>query len=399
VVHVDLTDLELFATGDPHAAWRHLRATDPVSWHHESDGPGFWALVKYADIISVYRDHASFTSERGMLLGVNRGEGDPAAGQMLVVTDPPRHGQLRAIILHAFAARSVAAMRDQVAGVVTAILDHQNDAYDFATEVAARLPVAVICDLMGIPKVEWDRVLTWTNQAFLASDPEYLTQATARASAARARREIFSTCADLMLERRACPRDDLIGVMANAEIEGRRLTDQEVLLNCLNILIGANETTRHTASGGLLALLSHQDELRRLRLDPSLLPTAIEEMLRWTTPAQYVLRTATKTVRIRDREIRVGDAVTLWNPSGNRDEDVFEAPDRFEIGRVPNRHLSFGYGEHFCVGAALARLELTLLFEQLLASTTSIELDAPVVRLRSNAVGGIKHMPVTVTRR
>jgi cytochrome P450 len=335
-----------------------------------------------------------------MLLGVNRGDGDPAAGKMLVVTGPPRHGRLRAIVQHAFAAKSIAAMSGQVEHVVTAILDDvRDDSCDFAVDVAARLPVAVICDLMGVPPADWDHILRLTNQAFLASDPEYQTRPTTQASAARARREILSTCADLMLERRGCPRDDLIGVMANAEIDNRRLTDQEVLLNSLNILIGANETTRHTASGGLLALLQRQDQLARVRKDPSLLPLAVEEMLRWTTPAQYVLRTATRTVRIGDHEVREGDAVTLWNPSGNRDEDVFEASDMFDIARAPNRHLSFGYGEHFCIGAALARLELQLLFERLLASTTSIELAGPVVRLRSNAVGGIKHMPVQLARR
>jgi cytochrome P450 len=350
---VDLTDLDLFTTGDPDAAFRHLRSHAPISWNPQADGPGFWVVVRHADVVRVLRDAAAFSVEKGMRLAVNRGRGDPAAGRMLVVTDPPRHDRLRAVVQHAFTTRSAARLEDHVRRLVDELLAPLPARCDFATDVAARLPVAVICGLLGVPRADGDRMLELTNAAFGSTDAEYRAGAPSPARAALlAHHDILAYFSDLLAARRRRPEDDLVSVLAEASVDGVRLTDEEVQLNCLNLLVGGNETTRHAAAGGLLALLQHPDQLRRLRADPALLPDAVEEVLRWTSPGLYALRTAKVDVDVAGTAVLAGQAVTVWMASANRDEAVFPDADRFDVGRRPNRHLTMGTGTHFCLGAA-----------------------------------------------
>jgi cytochrome P450 len=393
---IDLTDLDLFEHGDPHAAFQTLRAEAPVHWNEEVDGPGFWAVTRYADVSSCYRNNQSFSSERGMLLGVNRGKGDPAAGKMLVVTDPPRHRQLRQILDKKFSARMITGMEQSVATICERLLDPcVGVEADFATDVAANIPVAAVCEMLGVPTSDQPRMLYLTSAAFGSEDKEHQFGESSEETAALAHYEIFEYMSELVAQRRRKPGTDLVSLLVSGELDGTPLTDEIVLLNCLNLLIGGDETTRHASSGGVLALAQNPDQWALLRGDPAaMVPTAIEEILRWTSPGMYALRTAREDVVVGSQRVLKNQAVVLWNVSANRDEDVFADSMTFRIDRTPNRHLTFGIGAHFCMGASLARLELRLLFETLLARVASIEIVGEPQKLRSNTMNGIKHLPV-----
>ncbi|MEE9280073.1 MAG: cytochrome P450 [Myxococcota bacterium] len=266
---------------------------------------------------------------------------------------------------------------------------------DFVERVSSVLPLAVIADMLGVPRSDWKMMFQWTNEMIGASDPEYRREGeTPDDTSERARLaalEYFSTMAE---ERLKSPRNDLVSILANARIDGEPLPFENLMSFYNLIVIAGNETTRNATSGGLLALIEHPAELDKLRRDPSLAPTAVEEILRWTTPVIQFCRTATEDVEIRGQKVREGEAFCLFYPSANRDEDVFEEPYSFKVDRDPNPHLAFGIGEHFCLGANVARLELTVMFRQLAARLQEVELAGPVERLRSGFLGGIKHMPI-----
>jgi cytochrome P450 len=397
VTRPDLTDLALYASGEIFEVWKQLRATAPIIWQEESSGPGFWAVTRYSDVVSLLRRSDGLTSERGMILGVNRGRGDPAAGKMLVVTDPPRHTHLRRLVAGPFSSIVLKRMASTLDQLVAELLDRlPAEKLDFVEEVAAPLPVAAITRLMGIPRSDERHLYELTRVAFGSSDEEYQTQSSKKMTATQAHFDLFDYFARLLREKRRLPDEHLVSLLAVAEVEGIRLTDEEILVNCLNLILGGNETTRHAASGGLLALLETPDEFARLQARPDLLPVAVEEILRWTSPAMHVLRTATNSFALSDVTVREGDAVTLWIASANRDDDEFGDGARFRIERTPNRHIAFGLGEHRCIGSSLARLELSSLFSALLARPWRIQLTGPAVRLRSNFIGGLKHLTVAV---
>jgi cytochrome P450 len=384
---INLADPELYSHGDPYSLWRWLRANDPVHWHPPAELPGFWVLTKYEDVRSVYRAPAAFSSAKGILLRPEKHGPDHGGGRTLALTDPPRHRQLRGIVDEWFVLRSVrlldADMRDVAASVVVRALEREE--CDFVTEVAARIPLYVICSMMGVPREDWEHMFALTSQAFGGSS------GTARSLA---HLEIFNYFDNLVAARRKNPAEDLVSALVTAEIDGKRLTEDEVLLNCDNLLVGGTENTRIAASGGMLAFLQHPEEWNAMREDPGLIPSAVEEVLRWTSTATHIMRTTTKPVVIRGREIGAGERVTLWNPSANRDEDVFPDADRFDIRRHPNRHLALGAGEHFCLGGTLARAELRLLYEELLQRTARIELAGTPVMLSSIVVNGLDRLPV-----
>lgn len=384
---INLVDPALYSHGDPYAMWRWLRLNAPVWWHPPTELPGFWVLAKYDDVRAVYRDPATFSSARGILLRPESHGADPGGGRTLALTDPPRHRQLRAIVDDWFALRSVrnldSEMREVAGQVVTRALERET--CDFVTEIAARIPLYVICKYMGVPKDDWERLFTLTNDAFGAGDPVLRRLA---------HLEILQYFEDLAAYRAKSPVDDLVSVLATATIDGENLTADDVLLNCDNLLVGGTENTRIAAAGGMLAFLENPEQWRTLSESPDLLPSAVEEVLRWTSTATHIMRTATKPVSIRGRHIRAGDRVTLWNPSANRDEDVFEDAEGFDIRRKPNRHLALGAGEHFCLGGTLARAELRLLYEELLRTTDRVELDGEPVRLSSIVVNGLERLPV-----
>lgn len=401
---INLADPDFFRTGDVHRAWTVLRREAPVHWNPGSDGiPGFWSITRYHDVLAISRDPETFISGRGIAMFTNPEDPELAAGfgKSMITTDPPRHVRLRRLVNKGFTPRQVAALEPAVREVVTAILDEiaGRGECDFVTDVAAELPLAVICDMMGVPRSDARYMFELTNRTLGSDDPEYQTAAgDARNTMVAARGEMFQYFAKLVEERRGQRRDDLISVLVDADIDGDRLTDEEILFFCFLLIVAGNETTRNAISGGLLALLQHPDQLERLRADTQVvMPTAVEEIVRWTSPVMHMVRTATRDVEIRDTPIKAGERVIMWYPSANRDEEVFKAPFEFDVTRNPNEHLAFGIGEHFCLGAGLARLEIRVMFEELFRRLRDIELASDPERLRSTFIGGIKHMPIRFT--
>jgi cholest-4-en-3-one 26-monooxygenase len=403
VQEIDLASLSLFAEGRAHEAFRRLRAEAPVAWNPGKEWfPGFWSITKYEDVRQISRDPAGFSSAKGITMMVDPENPGPAAGagKMLITMDPPRHVRLRRLVNKGFTPRMVAQLEPHIRAITNEIIDGvaPKGRCDFVTDVAAQLPLAVICTMMGLPREDWELMFALTNRVLGASDPEYQTEEGNQEETALAGyREMFGYFARQVAARRRERRDDLVSVLTGAEIDGEQLNDEEILYFCYLLILAGNETTRNAISGGLLALLEHPAEFARLRDNPALLSTAIEEILRWTSPVMHMARIATRDVELRGQQIRAGQKVLLWYPSANRDEEIFPEPDRFDIGRTPNDHIAFGLGEHFCLGAGLARLELRVMFETLLERLPDLALDGEAERLRSTFIGGIKHMPVRFT--
>ncbi|MDG4810836.1 cytochrome P450 [Micromonospora sp. WMMD1120] len=390
----DLSDPDLYRTGETEHLWARLRADSPVFYTERAGARGFWSVLRHGHAEQVLRNNRDFTSTKGMRLDDDPAATASSAGKMLIVTDPPRHGKIRGVMNSAFTPRMVRRLQDNMRTTVTRLLADSPDGepFDF-TEVAARLPVSVICDMLGVPQADWDYMLRLTMTAFGAVPPDGDTSGPAEAHT-----EILLYYDDLMRRRRRDPQDDIVSALVHAEVDGARLSDEEIFLNCDGLISGGNETTRHASVGGLLALVGNPGELRRLREDPDLLPTAVAEILRWTSPALHVLRTAVADVELGDDRIATGDAVAVWLPSANRDESVFADGDRFDVGRKPNRHLTFAAGTHFCLGAALANTELSVLFEEILRHTAEIEIVGETRRMRSNLIWGFESLPVRWTR-
>lgn len=395
---IDLTDLEMFVSGDPHEAWRTLRREAPVHWHDKGSRGGFWAVTKYDDAMSVYHNPSCFSSERGIALQTVDIPNEEAAGfgQMMILSDPPRHGQIRSLINRRLTPRAIATYEPNIKRIAAEIIDSviERGECDFVVDVAAQLPTAVICEMLGIPREHRDLMFRLANMSIGTDDPEYQQGRSAHETGMAAEAETFSYFSKIITERRTEPGDDLVSALVHGEIDGAHLNDLEVLFNCFLLTIGGQETTRNATSGGLLALLQNPAQMARLNDDASLVAPAIEEFLRWSSPVTHVMRTARRDIRLRDRDVRAGDRVVVWNASANRDEDVFPRPDTFDIARSPNDHLAFGHGEHFCIGANLARLQLRVMVDEVMRRLRDIEPAGPVERLRSNFVSGIKHMPI-----
>ena len=389
---INLADPHLYSHGDPYAMWRWLREHDPVYWHPPAELPGFWALTKYDDVRAVYRDPAAFSSAGGILLRPENYGDDPGGGRTLALTDPPRHRQLRALVDDWFSPRSVRALEAEMREVARDVIMQalERGACDFVVDIAARIPLFVICSMMGVPKNEWEPLFALTSEAF--GTGEALQQRLAHL-------EILQYFENLAKVRAKSSADDLVSVLATAEIDGRKLTPDEILLNCDNLLVGGTENTRIAASGGMLAFIQYPDQWQALSGEPALLHSAVEEVLRWTSTATHIMRTTTRPVTLRGRRIEAGERVTVWNPSANRDEDVFDDADRFIVDRKPNRHMALGAGEHFCLGGTLGRAELRLVYEELLRNTERVELDGTPVMLSSIIVNGPEHLPVRLVPR
>lgn len=381
-----ITDPELHATGDPHGLWRWMRRNCPVYRHEPGELPAFWSLTRYDDVRAVYRNPAVFSSAHGVLLRpVATGE-DPGGGLTLALTDPPRHRRLRTLMAGWFTAPAVRALEGPIRQAVREVLARAVELgeCDFVHDVAGRLSHAVICRIIGVPADEQEDLFHWTNEAFHA------------AASLAAHRSLMRYFEDLMYRRMAEPADDLVSALVNGTADGELLTEEEVLLNCENLL-GATENGRLALAGGMLALLEHPGEWRRLRADRGLLPGAAEEILRWTSSATHSMRTTTEATVVRGQRIEAGERIVVWLPSANRDDEVFAEPDRFDVGRTPNRHLTFGGGEHFCIGSVLARAEIRILLDELIGSGREIELAGAVAPVRSIAVAGPRALPVRIT--
>jgi cytochrome P450 len=409
---VDLTDLDRFANGFPHELFATLRRDAPVWFHppttHTPGGEGFWVLTRHADVSAAALDGATFSSHRG---GSRDGGGTLiedlpsgfAAGVLLNMMDDPRHRHFRRLITPSVSPRALAQMEAELRQRTGAILDAvaARGACDFVTDVATELPLQAIARLLGIPQADRHRLFGWAN-ATLDYDDRELGQSSAKTQAAQA--ELFQYGTALLTEKRRCPADDILSAAAHGRIPGPGGDDEGVaeleLQMLFNLLIAAgSETTRNSIAAGVAALVQHPEQWRALQADRALLPRAIEEILRWTSSTPYNRRTATRDVELRGQTIRAGDKVTLWWASANRDEDVFAEPFRFDVRRDPNPHLTFGYGNHFCLGANLARVEMRLVFEGLLERFARIELAGSIEWTRSNKHTGVRHMPVTFVRK
>jgi cholest-4-en-3-one 26-monooxygenase len=294
-----------------------------------------------------------------------------------------------------FTPRSLRGLGHRVDEIATAILDSvpEEGEVDFVAQVSARLPIWVIADMLGIPKGDWSLLFDWTNRTVGAADQEFTgVGMSAVQTMNTAGSEMFEYFAQLAEQRRREPRDDLATALVRARIDGEPMPRYELLSYFFLMVVAGNETTRNATTGGLLALLENPRELERARRDPELNKPLVEEVLRWTSPVAHFCRTAARDVELGGQKIRAGESLCLFYPSANRDDRVFEAPDEFRIDRRPNRHIAFGVGEHVCLGAHVARLELQVIFRRLLERLTSAELAGPVERLRSPVIGGIKHM-------
>ncbi|HEY8515111.1 MAG TPA: cytochrome P450 [Candidatus Binatia bacterium] len=414
---VDLTDLDRFANGFPHDVFTRLRREAPVWFHppteHTPGGEGFWVLSRYQDVSDAAHDAATFSSHRG---GAREGGGTLiedlpsgfAAGVLLNMMDDPRHRHFRRLVTPAVSPRALARIEDELRKRTEAILDEvaERGACDLVTDVATELPLQAIAWLLGIPQEDRHQLFAWAN-ATLDYDDRDLGETSDKVRAAQA--SLFAYGTELLQEKRRRPADDILSAVVHGRIPcahaagGSDAADeplQELELQMFfNLLIAAgSETTRNSIAAGVKALVEHPDEWRALRADRSLLPTAVEEILRWASSTPYNRRTATRDVELRGQKIRAGDKVTLWWASANRDEDVFPDPFRLDVRRDPNPHLTFGHGTHFCLGAALARLEMRLVFEGLVERFAEIALAGPVEWTRSNKHTGVRHMPVAFVR-
>ncbi len=386
--------------GYPHAEWTYLRKHRPVFYVDRPRVDPFWAITKAADIkeISV-QPRLWLNGPRLAAFPLDEGADGPPPElplKHLLNMDPPQHGEYRTNLSRYFTPRSVRALEPEVANITAKILDDVMDREqcDFVTEISSKVPVAVIAEMLGVPRPDWPTLFRWTNEIIGGGDPEFQRGKDANETFAQARLEMFTYFTNLVEERRKHPTGDVTSIIANAKIDGAPLPALELLSYLLVLVVAGNETTRNATSGGLLALIENPEQFRRLKSDPTLIKSAVEEIVRWTSPVIQFTRTATSDTVVRGQKIRAGESVCLFYPSANRDEDVFDQPFKFDIGRNPNPHLAFGIGEHFCLGSNLARLELEVIFRELAKRLERAESAGPLERLRSSFVGGIKHMPI-----
>jgi novobiocin biosynthesis protein NovI len=392
---IDLADPKLHAERDLSAVWRHLRATRPVYWQPpRGTQPGFWVITRYADALTVYRDSVRFTTERGNALGTILHGGDSAAGVMLAVTDGTRHHEIRAILQRAFSARALAAIGESLRRTVDRLLTDaidKGEECDFARDVAGNVPLGAICDLLDVPPDDRRYLLGLTAHAWSSDHAD-----APPIESWSARNEILLYFADLAKVRQRSDQTDVVSVLANATIGGDSLRDAELVANCYGLMIGGDETGRHAISGGLQALLDYPDEWRRLKDGTAGLTSGAEEVLRWTTPSIHSGRTATVNTTVGGEQIHAGDAVSVWIASANRDETVFPDPDRFDLNRDPNKHLTFALGSHFCLGHLLGRMEVEAVLEGLRRRVRSVRQTGPSQRIYSSVLSGLSSLPVVL---
>ncbi|MCG8592391.1 MAG: cytochrome P450 [Proteobacteria bacterium] len=399
---VDLAELAepsfYAAHGYPHDLWARLRRSDPLPWVERAHEP-FWVVTRHADIVHIGR-HPELFLNAPMVIIPERGRvgRNFEAPPTLIEMDPPEHRAQRRIIASRFkpgAFKRIHADVERIArGIVDSLLEEGEEGeVDFVERVAAPLPIAVIAWLLGVPEPDWPLLFNWTNRIVGGVDPEFKGDAEVSASK-NAIIEMYRYFDDLIAEKRRNPADDLITHFTRAEVDGRKLDQMQVFAWCNLIVVAGNETTRNATTGGLLALVEHPEQLRRIQADLGLLAPGVEEIVRWTSPIIHFVRTAACDTELRGKQVRKGDRLCLFYPSANRDEEVFRNPFTFDVTRHPNNHLGFGVGEHFCAGSHIARFELKMAYRYLLPRIDEIELAGPVERLHSSFVGGIKRLPI-----
>jgi cytochrome P450 len=401
---IDLTDLDLFASGFPHDVFRWLRDEAPLFWHpatsHTPDGEGFWVLSRHADVLAVFLDPRTFSSVGGgaRAQGGTFLQDTPVAGLMLNMLDEPRHTRVRSLVNRGFTPRVIARLEPELRRRARAIVDAVSDRDDceFVADVARDLPLQAICMLLGVPQEDRKELCDCVDTAFDYAGRELGGENDAsRAATGR----LISYGQALIAEKRRCPGEDMLSLVIHAELPGEatpRLSDDELRNFFLLLFTAGSETTRKAIAGGILELAARPADLALLRREPARLPLAIEEIVRWTSPSVYKRRTATRDATLHGRTIRAGDKVTVWEMSANRDERAFAEPFRFDLARDPNPHLGFGFGPHYCLGANLARLEIRVMLEELLPRTAALELAGAPAWTRDNRLFGLKRLPMRI---
>jgi cytochrome P450 len=406
---INLSDLDLFESGAPWSVFKELRDEDPLHFSEE-DAPnhGFWSLTRYHDVVSILRDPATFTSERFTNLEEVDAEQEEAR-RSLLETDGARHRALRRLLQGQFTPAAVAHYETFLRGLTATTLDNAfaKGEFDFVREVAADFPINVLARLLDVPPADNRQLIEWGNRMIGFDDPEHADILISDPDSEKYRLvpfrspaalEVFAYGDALAKERRGKDGTDLVSVLVNGEMsDGSPLTERDFHTNFLLLVVAGNETTRHTITHTMINLIKHPNQLAKLQEDPELIPWAVEEFLRFASPVYHFRRTATKEVEMHGKKIKAGDKVVTWFASGNRDNRIFDDADSFDVTRNPNEHMTFGRGgPHMCLGNALARIELRVMFEDLISRIDSMELTGSIDFLRSNFVHGIKRMPVKV---
>jgi len=401
---VDLTDLDLFANGFPHDVFARHRAVAPVYWHeataHTPDNEGFWSVATHAETLAVMRDARAFSSETG---GAREYGGtilpdSPIAGKVLNMMDDPRHQRVRALVNRGLTPRTIGRLEDDLRARTRRLLDAfaADGGGDYVRAVAGELPMQAICLLLGVPEGDRHQLFEWIETVFDFREGDAFERSDHIAESGL---KMFEYGAGLIARKRRTPTDDMLSVVVHAtlpDMDPPSLTDDELHLFFSLLFAAGADTTRNAIAGGLLALTQHPDQLAGVRDGAISLDTAADEIVRWTSPAAYNRRTATRAVHLGDHTIAAGDKVVFWEASANRDERVFTDSMAFDAARDPNPHLGFGHGVHHCLGASLARLELRVVLGETLARFDHIELAGPPEWTRSNKHTGIRKLPVAV---
>jgi cholest-4-en-3-one 26-monooxygenase len=385
--------------GYPHAAWKRLRRESPVHWFDLPGGVGFWAITRRADIVWISKQPKRFRNAPRLAVFEGGGPVEKREVRHLLNMDPPEHAAYRSAASHWFTPRAIRARLPEIERITADLLDGlagdgTTREADFVADFTAPLTLAVLADMLGVPREDWRLMFEWTNQIAGSADPDYQVDGDATSTVIDARNNLFRYFARLGEKRLRDPQDDIVSVLVGARVDGKPMPPMELLSYCLLLVVAGNETTRNAASGGLLALIENPAELEKLRANPDLIDSAVEEIVRFTAPVIQFCRTPVEDFELHGVKIRAGESMCLFYPSANRDEAVFEDPDVFRIDRRPNPHLGFGIGEHFCLGANLARLELEVIFRELARRMEHVELAGKFERVRSSFLGGVKRMPI-----
>jgi cholest-4-en-3-one 26-monooxygenase len=408
VSEINLLDLDRFAMGVPHEWFTHLRRNAPVAHHPEPNGPGFYVFSRHEDIAAIGRDPLHFSSDasRGPIVGLEEPTIEQAAvmevadaGHSMIATDPPVHSRYRRLVNRGFTPRMIGLLEDRIREIAAQLVGDALDKgdIDFVNELAAPLPLIVIAELMGIPDEDRSKVFHWTNMFLGQDDPEFNSTVEDITQAVIA---FYDYAQQLAGRARQHPGDDIITSLLAVDTDGDKLSDMDFNRFFELLVLAGNETTRTALTHGMMAMIDHPAEFARLAAEPELTGSAADEILRWASPVLYFRRNVTEDFEYRGVPLKAGDKVSIWYVSGNFDDQVFDDPFRFDIGRSPNPFVSFGGGgPHHCLGANLARLEIRVLFDELAKRVEAVEQLAPASLLRSNFLRGVKHLPVRLHAR
>jgi len=395
---INLLDRDAFTKGVPHEWFTYLRANAPVYKHEEPEGPGFWVITKYDDVVTVGRDGVTYSSDQkrgGVVVLEEQQMNDfEQGGNLMLTMDAPEHTRYRKLVNRGFTPRQMRMLEPHIRELTSNIIDEviEQGGCDYVVDVAAEVPLQVIAEMLGVPQEDRHKLFEWSNRMIGSEDPEYIVS---EQEVMDAQVEMFMYANELAAKRRAEPRDDIITALLTAEVDGDQLSEMDFNLFFLLIAVAGNETTRNSISHGIKAFCDFPDQYQLLVDDPARAQSATDEIVRWASPVMYFRRNVTRDTVLRGQEIKEGDKVSMWYISANRDEDVFDRPFEFDILRSPNEHVGFGGGgPHHCLGMNLARMEIYVLLEEMAKRIPTIERIGDAQPLRSNFIAGIKHMPV-----